>query len=125
MAYEMRAIKFYAWEEAFRGVVDYLDVEWVPPAVWRISQHLINMIGSATSQIASAVTITSYISSTSGVTYPDVALLMGSIDSLAAFTTTASGIARTCIDMERGARFIRELVAPSDKCYIQREPAAS
>ncbi|KAJ1729917.1 Canalicular multispecific organic anion transporter 1, partial [Coemansia biformis] len=124
MAPFMRAIKFYAWEEVFRGVVGYLDIVRTQPAIWRIAMHVVNTLGCATSQIASAITITSYIRSAGVARYSDVSLLMGSIASLAAFTSTASGIARTCISMERGSRFVREVAAEDKERYIHREPVA-
>ncbi|KAJ2776144.1 ATP-binding cassette glutathione S-conjugate transporter ycf1 [Coemansia javaensis] len=93
--------------------------------VWRVASYVINVVGSATSQISSAVAIMSYIRSAATATYSEVALLMSSVDSLAAFTRTATGIARTFASLEEGGRYIRTLVAPDKDSHIRREATAS
>ncbi|KAJ2481689.1 Canalicular multispecific organic anion transporter 1 [Coemansia sp. RSA 2131] len=61
---DIRGIKFYAWDNAFRNArVPMDDDDFMPPLFWRITSLLVDLVGSAISQIASAIAIMSAIQS--------------------------------------------------------------
>ncbi|KAJ1818780.1 hypothetical protein LPJ75_001351 [Coemansia sp. RSA 2598] len=119
----IRTIKFYAWENVFSRVLGWLDCpEYCPPLFWRIASHLVNALGCATSQIAAALTIISYFSvSTKAITYAEVALLIGSIESLTSFTNTMTAAGETMIKVRKGMKFLQSLADPRSKEFIKHE----
>ncbi|KAJ2367519.1 hypothetical protein H4S01_002116 [Coemansia sp. RSA 2610] len=127
MARDIGSIKFYAWENAFRDVRTSMDKNnFVPPPVWRIAQLLIDIVGCATSQVASAIAIMSSIQAAGVATYSEVALLMESIDSLVTFSTMATAVGTTYASVKKSAAFLRRITARSNDRYIplERTPSA-
>ncbi|KAJ2311660.1 hypothetical protein IWW54_002518, partial [Coemansia sp. RSA 2705] len=127
MARDIGSIKFYAWENAFRDVRTSMDkINFVPPPIWRIAQLLIDIVGCATSQVASAIAIMSSIQATGVATYSEVALLMESIDSLVTFSTMATAVGTTYASVKKSAAFLRRISARSNDRYIplERTPSA-
>ncbi|KAJ2659301.1 ABC transporter C member 13 [Coemansia sp. RSA 1199] len=123
---DIRGIKFHAWENAFRNVRVSMDIDdFIPPLFWRISSLLVDLVGSAISQIASAIAIMSAIQSSDVATYTEVILLMGSIDSLTTFSTTASALGTIYIDIKKSTAFLSKIIAGSDSQYIQLDPEPS
>ncbi|KAJ1858041.1 ABC transporter C member 13 [Coemansia sp. RSA 638] len=119
----IRGIKFHAWENAFRNVRVDMDIDdFIPPLFWRISSLLVDLVGSAISQIASAIAILSAIQSSGISTYTEVMLLMGCIDSLTSFSTTASALGTIYVDIKKSTAFLSKIIAGSDSQYIQLDP---
>ncbi|KAJ2866407.1 hypothetical protein GGI22_001286, partial [Coemansia erecta] len=110
---EIRSIKFFAWEEAFRRLTAWFEEPaYVSPMFWRFTNHIVHIIGSATSQIAAAVTITSYIGAAENPIYTDVALLMDSIGSLTEFSAVATLAVQNVAEIRRKSEFIDQLLQP-------------
>ncbi|KAJ2503736.1 hypothetical protein GGH96_000076 [Coemansia sp. RSA 1972] len=123
---DIRGIKFHAWENVFRNVRVSMDIDdFVPPLFWRISSLLVDLVGSAMSQIASAIAIMSAIQSSDVATYTEVMLLMGSIDSLTSFSTTASAVGTIYVDIKKSTAFLSKIIAGNDSQYIQLNPEPS
>ncbi|KAJ2854988.1 ATPase-like protein [Coemansia erecta] len=119
----IRTIKFYSWESVFSSVLGWFDYpDYRPPVFWRVTSHLIDALGCATSQIAAALTIISYFSvSTKTVTYAEVALLISSIESLTQFTKTMTAAGETMIKVRKGIKFLQSLTDTKSKEFIKHE----
>ncbi|KAJ2483674.1 hypothetical protein IWW56_000238 [Coemansia sp. RSA 2131] len=122
----IRGIKFHAWEHAFRNVRVDIDIDdYMPPLFWRITSLLVDLFGSAISQITSAIAIMSAIQSSDIATYTEVILLTGSIDSLTSFSTTASALGTIYVNIKKSTAVISRIFAGSDSQYIQLDPEPS
>ncbi|KAJ2559572.1 Canalicular multispecific organic anion transporter 1, partial [Coemansia sp. RSA 1822] len=58
-------------------------------------------------------------------TYTEVILLMGSIDSLTSFSTTASAVGTIYVDIKKNSALLSKIFAGSDSQYIQLNPEPS
>ncbi|KAJ2348621.1 hypothetical protein GGH91_001273 [Coemansia sp. RSA 2671] len=126
MLSNIRTIKSYAWEDAFRGVLwPSLDQgEYTPPMVWRALQFGLHLLGSATAEISAALAITSYINVAEAITYTDVALLTESIQSLTTCTTTVVTMGKAIEDVRKKLRFLQRFIDHESAKYIERAPTA-
>ncbi|KAJ2416220.1 Canalicular multispecific organic anion transporter 1 [Coemansia sp. RSA 2530] len=126
MLSNIRTIKSYAWEDAFRGVLwPSLDQgEYTPPMVWRALQFGLHLLGSATAEISAALAITSYINVAETITYTDVALLTESIQSLTTCTTTVVTMGKAIEDVRKKLRFLQRFIDHESAKYIERAPTA-
>ncbi|KAJ1995291.1 hypothetical protein GGI25_002304 [Coemansia spiralis] len=121
MYQNIRSIKFFAWENAFRGVLAWFEEdEYQPPIFWRFAENIFNVAGSATSQVAVVITINSYLGVADSPVYTDVALLMDSIGSLSEFTAVATTASEKVVQIRQKAAFIDKLVEPTKERYIDR-----
>ncbi|KAJ1888680.1 hypothetical protein LPJ81_006271, partial [Coemansia sp. IMI 209127] len=91
---------------------------------WRFANYIVHIIGSATSQIAAAVTITSYIGAAENPVYTDVALLMDSIDSLTEFSTVAALAVQNLAEIRRKSEFIDQLLQPEIFEFVKIDRAS-
>ncbi|KAJ2495609.1 hypothetical protein GGH96_006331, partial [Coemansia sp. RSA 1972] len=123
---DIRGIKFHAWENVFRNVRVSMDIDdFVPPLFWRISSLLVDLVGSAISQIACAIAIISAIQSLGIASYTEIMLLMGSIDSLTSFSKTASAVGISYSIIKKSGALLGNIIAGSDSQYIQLNPEPS
>ncbi|KAJ2671266.1 hypothetical protein IWW42_003528 [Coemansia sp. RSA 1085] len=123
MARNIRPVKFYAWERVFRNVRSYLDEEeFVPPLFWRLARLLTEIVGCAMSQIASAIAIMSSIQASGVSSYVEIALLMDSIASLTAFSSTVSSVGTTYINVKQSLAFLSKIAAAKDERYAELIP---
>ncbi|KAJ2250376.1 hypothetical protein GGI13_004037 [Coemansia sp. RSA 455] len=122
----IRTVKFYAWEDIFCDVQwPALDLkEYVPPMVWRVLRFGLDILGSATAEVSAALAITSYINAAGTIGYTDIALLMGSIESLTTFTSTVTGLGQMLEDLRKNLRFLQRYIEPDTTKYIERSSAA-
>ncbi|KAJ1888053.1 hypothetical protein LPJ66_008768, partial [Kickxella alabastrina] len=116
----IRTIKFYAWENVFIGVKAFRDnPNYVPPMVWHMASYSVDLIGCASSQISAALTIIVFFGASSKpVSYPKIALLVDSIDSLTKFTKTIASVGKTIVEINKGLDFIQTLFDAEQKVYI-------
>ncbi|KAJ2414168.1 hypothetical protein GGF41_005833, partial [Coemansia sp. RSA 2531] len=123
----IRTVKFYAWEDVFCDVLwPTLDLkEYVPPMVWRVLQFGLDILGSATAEVSAALAITSYINAAGTIGYTDIALLMGSIESLTTFTSTVAGLGQMLEDIRKNLRFLQRYIEPDTIKYIERTSATN
>ncbi|ORX73185.1 hypothetical protein DL89DRAFT_89609 [Linderina pennispora] len=60
----MSTVKFYGWEQAFQRVRGYPDrSRYVSPLFWRIVNYIVTLVGSSATQLATALTVASYLQS--------------------------------------------------------------
>ncbi|KAJ1896417.1 hypothetical protein LPJ66_004003 [Kickxella alabastrina] len=116
----IRTIKFYAWENVFIGVKAFRDnPDYVPPMVWHMASYSVDLIGCASSQISAALTIIVFFGASSKpVSYPKIALLVDSIDSLTKFTKTIASVGKTIVEINKGVDFMQTLFDVEQKVYI-------
>ncbi|KAJ2908766.1 hypothetical protein GGI21_002555, partial [Coemansia aciculifera] len=126
MLTNIRTIKFYAWEDAFRNVAwhwaEVKDNE--PPMFWRALHFGLNLLGSATAEVSAVFALTTYIGVAGAVDYVDVALLMGSIKSLTTFTVTVAAFGTTLEGYGKCAKSLQRYIDADSAEYIERVPAA-
>ncbi|KAJ2852405.1 ATP-binding cassette glutathione S-conjugate transporter ycf1 [Coemansia brasiliensis] len=123
MARNIRSIKFYAWERAFLDVRTDLDKQaFVPPLFWRVARLFTEIVGSAVSQIASAIAIMSSIQASGISSYAEVALLIDSIASLTIFSFTVSTVGTTYINVKKSLASLDKLTTSKDDRYAELIP---
>ncbi|ORX66886.1 hypothetical protein DL89DRAFT_269926 [Linderina pennispora] len=89
----MRTIKFYGWEQAFRGVRGYPDcLQYTPPIFWRIVDYIVTLIGSSATQLATALTVASYLRSSGTLSFTEVMIVVSSATNIAGFALQCSGV---------------------------------
>ncbi|KAJ2161963.1 Canalicular multispecific organic anion transporter 1 [Coemansia sp. RSA 552] len=81
---KLRAIKFYAWEKYFMDSKMYKTNTENP--LIGIAKSVVEVVGSAAPQVASAIVLISHVSSGKTLSYVDMAIMMSSINSLMQFT---------------------------------------
>ncbi|ORX73188.1 hypothetical protein DL89DRAFT_265324 [Linderina pennispora] len=99
LIHNMRTIKFYGWEEAFRQVADDDQVDkFVPPAHLRIARYVTSLVGSSLPQISAALTVSSFLHTSNNIEYADILLVMSSAESLTglfSMLASATGIIKS------------------------------
>ncbi|KAJ2609007.1 ATP-binding cassette glutathione S-conjugate transporter ycf1 [Coemansia sp. RSA 1804] len=122
----IRPIKFFGWEEAFRGMQAFIDVPtFIPSAFWRLANYIVDTTGSAISQIAAAVTITSYLGTNKTLAYTDVAILLDSIQSLMNFVNIVANTSDMYKNIRQWTGSIDYMIQMEDNEYVEIDRSAS
>ncbi|KAJ2788086.1 Canalicular multispecific organic anion transporter 1 [Coemansia interrupta] len=118
----LRAIKFYAWDRLFKENVkcDY-HTRFTMPIFWKVAKNFIDVLGCASSQIISTLTLLLYLNRSSGeFSYADLVLLLNSVNSLSSFTMSLVIGFDQFVRMREGVEFIQGLATPVPKKFIDR-----
>ncbi|KAJ2835154.1 hypothetical protein GGI24_000023 [Coemansia furcata] len=121
MLHNIRTVKFYAWEDVFsKGQSSARPKEYEPPMVWRVLELILNLISHTTAEVSAVLAITSFIGAAGTISYVDVMLLIGSIQSLTSFTVTIARLSTRLSLFQVHKEILQQFLDGDSSKYIER-----